>query len=108
MNHSDEQHERCPNCGSAESTVPIITVNGTTLLECTDESCSGVRWRAETTREGLGENPDPRTVERLLNGAAKYRGEESLQALADDIARLYREPQTADDGRKAEQIPCPR
>ncbi len=108
MNHSDEHHaKRCPNCTAEESTVPIITVNGTTLWNCTNETCSGVRWRTETPRKGLRENPDPKTIERLLNGAAEYRDEESLQALADDIARLYRESRPTNEERKTEQIPCP-
>lgn len=108
MSHSDAQHtERCPDCTVEESAVPIITIDGTTLWRCTNESCSGVRWRTENHRTGLRENPDPRTIERLLNGAAEYWDEDAVQELADDIARLYRESRTADETRKAERISCP-
>ena len=90
------------------STVPIITVDGTTLWECTIDSCSEARWRTETTHEGVRENPDPATVEKLLNGAAAYRDEDTLHGIANDIARLYRAPQTADDEPNVERVPCPR
>lgn len=108
MYQSDEQPERCPNCTSVESSVPIVTVDGTTLWECTNDSCSGVRWRTETTHAGVRENPDPETIEKLLNSAAAYRDEETLQGIANDIARLYPDPRTADAERSAERVPCPR
>lgn len=108
MSQSYQQHERCPNCTAEKSVIPIITIDGTTLWKCTNETCSGVRWRTERHREGLRENPDPETIERLLNGAAEYRDEEAVQELADDIARLYRESQTANEGRKTERVACPR
>lgn len=108
MYQSDEHPERCPNCTSDESTVPIVTVDGTTLWECTNDACSGARWRTETIHEGVRENPDPETVEKLLNGAAAYRDEETLQGIANDIARLYPNSRTTGDGSNAERVPCPR
>lgn len=108
MYQSNDRPERCPNCTSDESTVPIVTIDGTTLWECVGDSCVGERWRTETTHEGVRENPDPATVEKLLNGAAEHRDEETLRGIADDITRLYRTSRTADDRSNAERIPCPR
>ncbi|HET7322982.1 MAG TPA: hypothetical protein VFJ06_01485 [Halococcus sp.] len=108
MSQQTDYKERCPSCTSAESTGPIVTIDGRTLWDCTNDTCSGVRWQTETTQQGLSENPDPRTIERFLNDAAEYRDEEELQAIANDIARLYGDSRTADNGRNAEQIPTPR
>lgn len=93
MYQSDDHPEQCPHCTSVESTVPIVTINGRTLWDCTDDSCSGERWCSKTTHEGVRENPDPKTIEKLLNRVAEYRGEAALQGIADDITRLYRTPE---------------
>ena len=91
---------------SVESTVPIVTINGTTLWKC-NNSCSGGRWRTETTHEGVRENPEPATVEKILNSAAEYRDEETLQGIADDIARLYCTPRTTDKTSDSAHVPSP-
>jgi hypothetical protein len=99
MYQRDEHPEQCPSCASVESTVPIVTINGRTLWDCTDDSCSGGRWYSATTHEGVRENPDPETIEKLLNGAAEHRDEAALQGIADDITRLYRTTERPTTGR---------
>ena len=107
MHQNNEHPEQCPNCTSAESTVPIITINGITLWRCTSNSCSGERWRTETTHRGVRENPDPATVEKLLNRATEYWDEQTVQGIANDITRLYHTPQTPGDDSNAESVPYP-
>jgi hypothetical protein len=53
------------------------------------------------------ENPDPATVENLLNRAAEHWDEQTLQGIADDITRLYHTPQTSADDLNAESVPYP-
>ena len=88
---SEGESNRCPDCESEKTTVPVVTVNETTLWRCVRAGCSKTWTAPATGRDALADTPAPTRVLDRLVGAARHHEDSDYLRVAEAVSTLYRD-----------------